>query len=604
VATRQPRRQDDFATEPRSIELRDYGQVVRRRRAIILVAAVLGAVLGYAYSAHSGTKYSATAEVVVTPVTQGPLNPAAQPNLQVNMPTEQAVAQSAPVAVIAARIMHSTLPRAALQAEVPKHLTVTVPALSDVLQIAWQDSTPARAQLGANAFAQAYLQYRHTVLKGTITRLFATLSGQQAGLQRQIRQVSAQLSAAPSGTARHEGLAIRLNQLNNQLTTANTQLASLPTYDDSGGNLINAAKPLSPSGLGHVVLLVLGALVGVLAGLAIAFTRDAFDDRVRDPGMLERGLGAGTLAVLPRARSRGGVTAGGMGRGQSRRGHAVITVTNPSSRIADAIRSLRATLVAMGAGRDLRTIVVVAADSSVSSSQVAAELGVALAESGRRTLLVAADIRTSKLPQIFDLPNTTGLTNLLVGDTDEVLTQHPKFAGGVALPPIVAQRLALIASGPRHMQPLSVLDSKAMVGLLKSRRDSYDFVVLDSPSADEAADYVVLAGLVDGVVVVAREATSRGSVLEDLRQRLNRVGAYVIGGVFMTNRGAREKLRQRPAGAEADVISGVFPAERAERPGAGRAGRANSAGRPAPVPPGRPEAAGQEDPHRLTKRQL
>ena len=579
MATRQPQGQDDFAGEPRSVDLRDYGLVLRRRRAIILVMILLGAALGYGYGQYSGHSYAATAGVIVAPLSQGPLNPVTQPNLQVPMSTEQEVAQSAPVAVLAARLLHSTVSDAQANAELSKHLSVAVPQLSDLLQLTWRASTPQAAQQGANAAAAAYLEFRHRELLGQVTRLNTSLTKQVANLQRLIKVASAQQSAAPTGSGQRQTLGSKLGQLNTELKAAAGMLASLPSYDASGGTEIQAARPLSPAGLGNVVIIVLGALLGLLAGVVIAFVRDGLDDRVRDQAVLERKLGTATLAVLPGVRSRRGGTAAGDG-GQAQRGHAVMTVTRPGSRTADAIRSLRATLVAMGAGRNLRVIVVVGADGSVSSSHIVAELGVALAESGRRTLLVATDIRNSALPRIFDLPNTTGLTNLLAGDADDVLTQHPKYVSGVALSAAVAQRLALISNGPRLMQPLSVLDSKMMVGLLRSRRESYDFVVLDCPPADNAADFAVLASLVDGVVVVAFEGRSKGRILLDVRNRLDRVGAHIIGGVLVVRSRALAGVRNRPDPSDANIINGAFPASRPDHPAPARAHGSKPARRP------------------------
>jgi Mrp family chromosome partitioning ATPase/capsular polysaccharide biosynthesis protein len=591
MATRLSQGQDDFAAEPRSIDLRDYALVARRRRAIILAVTLLGAALGLAYGQYKGHTYAATAAVVVAPVTQGLLNPTSQANLQISMSTEQQIAQSAPVAELAARLMHSTLSEAQAQAKLSKHLTVAVPQLSNLLQFTWQGTSPTAARQGADAFAAAYLQFRHNYLSSTVSRLAATLGNQVTSMQREVKSVAVQLARAPTGSGQRQSLGFRLNQLNGELKTVDNMLASLPAYDVSGGTVIDAARPLSPSGLSNILILILGALLGLLAGMGAAFVRDAFDDRLHDPAGLERKLGAGTLAVLPGGRGRGRATAW-PDRAQARRGQAVVTVSRPGSRAADAIRSFRATLAAMGAGRNLRIIVVVGADASVSSSHVAADLGVALAESGRRTLLVAADIRNSALPRIFDLANTTGLTNLLAGDAGEVLTQHPKYASGVALPPAVGQRLAVISNGPRLMQPLSVLDSKAMVGLLRSRRESFDFVVLDSPPADDADDFAVLAGLVDGVVVVACEARTRGRVVENVRKRLDQVGANLIGGVFVARGRALERLRSRPGRADGNIVSGALPAGWPEHTAPGRAPAMKQAARTPPaVAPDRRDVA-------------
>ena len=520
----------DAAAEPRSIDLREYWLIARRRWVLILVVTVIGAIAAAGYAVASAPTYAATSQVVVTGVTQGPLTQTSQVNLQVNMSTEQAVAQSPPVIAQAARIINA-LP-AVLQDAAASRLSVTVPAstltTSNVLQITWTAATPRAAQAGANAFAAAYLSYRHRELAGQVASLESVLSNQVATLEKQIAHLTTELSRTSSG---HQSLAIRLNELTSQASTADNQLASLPTYNVSGGSIIGAALPTTPAGLGHAVIVVLGALLGLLIGLVAAFVRDSFDDRVRDPAQLERRLGASTLAVLP---PKGNVPGDDRDGAQRPQAPAIATAASPDSEAAEAVRALRATLVAVAARRNLRTILVVAADGEVSSSRIAAELGVALAESGRRVLLVAADLRGSVLPQIFDLPNTTGLSDLLVGGGDpEVLTRQPKQIGGVTLPGVIAKRMGVLPSGPHMAHALSILDSGAMVGLLQSQRQAYEFVVLDSPPATSAADAFALAGQVDGVVVIARAARTRGRSLEELRRRLDQLGAVLIGGVLI-----------------------------------------------------------------------
>ena len=109
-----------------------------------------GAALGAGYAHHAGHTYAATAQVLVAPVTQGPLNLPSQVTLLVNMSTEQTVAQSGPVIDQAAKLMHVSA--TVLQADAAKDLTVAVPTTSDVLQITWQAKTakaarPARMRL-------------------------------------------------------------------------------------------------------------------------------------------------------------------------------------------------------------------------------------------------------------------------------------------------------------------------------------------------------------------------------------------------------------------------------------------------------------------------
>lgn len=560
---------DDFAAEPRSIDLREYWLIVRRRWVLVLVVTMLGAVAGLGYAKAAGKSYSATAQVVVVGLTQGPLNPPTQANLQVNMSTEQAVAQSPPVIEQAAKTL--SVQPSTLQAAAAKRLSVTVPGTSlttsNVLQVTWKSGSAHYAQAGANAFADAYLAYRHRELAGQIASLESILTAQVASLQKQIARVTAESGNAPTASPSHQNLAIKLSELTGQASMAANQLASLPTYNDAGGSVIAAALPAAPSGIGHSVILVIGALLGLLIGLVLAFVRDLFDDRVRDTGQLERKLGVATLAVLP-------PTAGTLGgsRSSGRHGTELATVASPDSRAAEAIRSLRVTLVAVTERRNLRTILVVGGDASISSGCIVAELGVALAQSGRRVLLVAADMGGSPLPQIFGVPDSTGLSDLLTlvgADDSEALCRQPKQAAGVTLPTATVKRLAVLSSGSRAPQALSLLDSAAMMDLLQRQRDAYEFVVLDSRPATVAADVFALAAHVDGVIVVAREGRSSDRALEDLRRRLDQVGALLIGGVFI-GRGRVGRHRQRRAGARPDSSVSMPSAEADTAQQAGR----------------------------------
>src|ERR1019366_3491737 len=121
-------------------------------------------------------------------------------------------------------------------------------------------------------------------LAGQIAGLEANLNGQIAALEKDSTRLTTELSGTSSGSTYHQSLSVKLTEVTGQVSTADNQLASLSTYSDTGGTVISAALPLTPSGLGHSVVLVLGVLIGLLLGLVFAFMRDSFDDRVRGKG--------------------------------------------------------------------------------------------------------------------------------------------------------------------------------------------------------------------------------------------------------------------------------------------------------------------------------
>jgi succinoglycan biosynthesis transport protein ExoP len=606
MAARQALEQDDFAAEPRSLDLRDYWKVVRRRWRLVVVAALIGPLAGAGYAVAKGPTYTATAEVVVAAVTQGPLSQSTQATSQVNMSTEQAIAQSAPVIQQAAAIMR--VPFVQLEKAVAKRLSVTVPAstltTSNVLQLNWQASSPQAAQQGANAFATAYLAYRHHELASQIAVLQTTLQQQTSSLRAQIMELSSELSRA-AGPATRRTLTIRLNELSDQASTAEAQLAALPTYNNSGGSMISAALPNRPSGFTRSVLIAIGLILGLLVGLALAFIRDIFDDRVRDVTQFEQRLGAIILAELPPVEAPGD-RRDHRPAGRSQPTPAVMIATSPDSRAADASRALRASVVAVSSRRNLRVLLVVATDPSMSASRVAAELGVALAESGRRVLLMASDLRGSALPQIFDVPDRAGLSELLISGGDpEVLTRRPRQASGALLSEDVAEWLAVLPSGQRTMNALSILDSGRMLDLLQDQREAYGFVLLDAPPAT-AADIMSLASNVDGVIVLARESHTRGRDVEALRHRLDQLGVPVVGGVWIGGR--RPARSERMSTAAEPVRRATIPEQAMPAPQAAQvrppfpSAAQQSGTRPLPTVPG--DAARSSTPSGAVERPL
>jgi Mrp family chromosome partitioning ATPase/capsular polysaccharide biosynthesis protein len=541
MTIRQTREQDDFAAGPRSLDLREYWLIVRRRWPLIVVIAILGAIGAAEYAHHAGPTYTAQASVVVSAVTQGPQQTSTPATTQVNMSTEQTIAQSPAVIELAAETLG--MPATQLQSSAAKRLSVSVPAstltTSNVLQIDWQAADSRSAQQGANAFASAYLTYRQHILGAQVATLRKNLQSQVSTLDKEISSLSHQLGETMSGTSANQVLTVELTQVSQQYNSTQSQLAAIPAYNVSGGQLIAALPPSKPSGLSRSLLAVVGFIIGLLIGLGIAFGRDLFDDRVRDPSHLEQHLGAATLAVLSASVSR----ATKPGR-TGRRGLPTISmVGRPDSGAAQAVRTMRAAVTAASGRRDLHVILLVSADTSVSSGQVSAELGLALAESGRRVLLVASDLSCSVLPGIFDVPNDTGLSELLTHSLQrEVVIYRPQEVSGIPLPTEITEQLLVMPNGKSSSAALSLLDSSRMRLFLRGQSKNYDFVLLDAPPA-ATADILPLATQIDGVIVLVR---GKKTVIEDigkLRRRLEPVGVPIVGGVLIRERRFLRDLR-------------------------------------------------------------
>ncbi len=541
MTVRQTQEPDDFAAEPRSLDLREYWLIVRRRWPLIVVIAILGAIGAAEYAHHAGPTYTAQASVVVSAVTQGPQQTSTPATTAVNMSTEQTIAQSPAVIELASKTLG--MPATQLQSSAAKRLSVSVPAstltTSNVLQIDWHAANSRSAQEGANAFASAYLTYRQHILSAQVASLRTNLRSQVSALNKEISSLSRQLGKTISGSSANQVLTVELTQVSQQYDSTQSQLAAIPAYNVSGGQLIAALPPSQPSGLSHSLLTAVGFIIGLLIGLIIAFGRDLFDDRMRDASHLEQHLGAATLAVLSASVSR----AAKPDRTGQPGSPAISMAGRSDSGAAEAVRTMRAAVAAASGRLDLHVILLVSADTSVSSGQVSAELGLALAESGRRVLLVASDLSRSVLPGIFDVPNDTGLSELLTHSLQrEVVIYRPQEVAGIPLPTEISEQLSVMPNGKSSSAALSLLDSGRMRLFLRSQSKNHDFVLLDAPPAS-TADILPLASQIDGVIVLVRGKKTAIKDIGQLRRRLEQVGVPIVGGVLIRERRFLRDLR-------------------------------------------------------------
>jgi capsular exopolysaccharide synthesis family protein len=226
--------------------------------------------------------------------------------------------------------------------------------------------------------------------------------------------------------------------------------------------------------------------------------------------------------------------------GWQRRDHGgLVTLTDPSGSVAEAYGVLRAHMARLADEQDVRTIMVTSAEVGEGKTTTAANLAVALAKSGSTVVLISADLRRPRLHELFSLPNTSGLSDLLADSSAESQNgaRRPLITTGLWS---VAANLFVMPSGPPAPHLSTLLNSDSMRKFLKKQRDLFDIVILDCPPIQPTADSLALAPLVDGVLVVT---DGRSTDRQALHHQLDRAGANVVGTVL--NR-SRQRTTGRP----------------------------------------------------------
>ncbi|MUL39026.1 GumC family protein [Gloeocapsopsis dulcis] len=190
----------------------------------------------------------------------------------------------------------------------------------------------------------------------------------------------------------------------------------------------------------------------------------------------------------------------------------------PRSPISEAYRMLQANLKFLSSDKPLKVIVVTSAVPKEGKSTVSANLAAAMAQLGRKVLLIDADMRHPLQHHIWELTNSAGLSDVIVSQADfeSVVTE-------------VIPKLDVLSAGVIPPNPMALLDSKRMASLVQYFTDNYDFVIIDAPPLVLAADAVTLGKMTDGVLLVARPGVLDSSSAAAAKESLERSGQNVLG---------------------------------------------------------------------------
>ena len=154
-------------------------------------------------------------------------------------------------------------------------------------------------------------------------------------------------------------------------------------------------------------------------------------------------------------------------------------------------------------------------------------MAIMMARSGKRTLLLDADLRRPMVHKVFKLNRDSGLTTILSGETPFEKTIQEPVIGGKIL-----KHLDVITSGPTCPNPSSLIESGDMYELLQSVREHYDAVIIDAPPALFVTDASILASASDGVVLVAKANNNTKGMLLQVKRQMERANANIIGALL------------------------------------------------------------------------
>lgn len=251
-----------------------------------------------------------------------------------------------------------------------------------------------------------------------------------------------------------------------------------------------------------------GIALGLVLALAIAFLREQLRSRPRNADDLEAVTDLPVIGEIPQ-----------LARGANLPKE---VLQAPDGQAAEAVRALAASLRFVSVDRPAEVMIVTSALPSDGKSSIAMALALSLADSGRRTLVIDADLRNPTIADLIGIEGAVGLTTVLVHDCDF----------DEAIQPWGHQNLHVLPGGGLSPNPGQLISSGQLSETVALARERFDAVVIDTPPVLAVSDALWLSPVADGVIIITR---ARKTSTRSLREAIDAVAsthATILGLVL------------------------------------------------------------------------
>lgn len=402
-------------------------------------------------------------------------------------------------------------------------------AAGEVLQLKLRSAQMRAAYGNRNPIADAQDRQREGLQAALDDVDRQEVNSYVAGLRQQLVAAEHQVAVLQNAVNAQQQLAENLNVKAAEFTELDTNLRRteklLDTLDSrikeinvNGDNdasnsisILEVGKPdydrVRPA---RVQVLAGALLIGLMVGLGGALLQDWLDHRVRSADDVASLLDLRVLGIIPRIDGQ-----------RTPEECAQETHRNRASEVAEAYRMVR-TAVQFADDGSGKTLLVTSPEPGDGKSTVASNLAIAIAQTGRRVLLIDADGRRPKVHRVFAIEQAPGLSDVLMGDT---------IPDG-AIRRTETENLDVLPAGPVMFNPAEMLDAPRFSGVMEELGRLYDRIIIDSPPIVPVTDARILAASCDATLLVLRAEKSTRQMSENARAALASVAARVVGVVI------------------------------------------------------------------------
>jgi len=285
--------------------------------------------------------------------------------------------------------------------------------------------------------------------------------------------------------------------------------------------------------------------MGLFLGVVIVFILENIDVSITTIEEIENFLNAPVLGIIPYISSERLIDNWLVNIFKKERfsiegfRKALIFNKGVSTNIIESYHTLRANIISNIERKSPVSIIITSSGAAEGKTLTALNLAFASANSGLKTLLIESDLRRPVIHEIFSIPKSPGLIDLILGksDLDDVIRNVSDFVGGnisydsfLKFPGI--DNLKIITSGVTPYNVVDILDNADWLDIIDEFKSYFDFIIFDGPPILLFVDSLVLGKKVDGVVIVYKAGKIARNALKRAKDQITGVGAKMIGVIL------------------------------------------------------------------------
>lgn len=362
---------------------------------------------------------------------------------------------------------------------------------------------------------------KEKVAKEAIVNLRAARQSQFLSLADQYEKIKAQLDTTNANLKTLEQLNTQLAVSQETKETSEKRIAVLETRLLDLQLLRRGEKPIAlqqaaslpkePSSPRFIINVPLGVFLGLAVGVGLAFLLEFLDTSIKAPSDISRRVDLPLLGMVPHLDDVE----------EDLQDLRVGFLENPHTIFSEAFRQIRTNLLFSGPIEQHRTILLTSPMPEDGRTATALNLAHSIARGGKKVLVVDANFRQPAIRSLFPTCPGDGLSTSLVGQADWRELVHE-----------VEPNFHVMATGPMPPNPAELLGSETMKHRLEQFQDDYDQILIDCAPCLVVSDATVLAGMVDGTILIVRAGVNTYGIVQRSRDILQRVGVRIMGVVL------------------------------------------------------------------------